>query len=102
MYSLFHAFRAPVSLLCSHSSLSITLTSTAATTHLHTLIPLAVVVCSGAEVKIESEGNAPVQIKGLDDFGFLRVVNKQGEQLSVQPDGNSFDMLRNLIAVKRD
>lgn len=59
-------------------------------------------LCSGAQVKVESEGNADVQICGLDDFGFLRVINKQGEQLSVQPDGNSFDMLRNLITVKRD
>ena len=53
-------------------------------------------------MKVESEGNAEVQVCGLDDFGFLRVVNRQGEQLSVQPDGNSFDMLRNLITVKRD
>lgn len=42
-----------------------------------------------------------VTIKGLDDFGFLLVHTKSGESLSVQPDGNSFDMLRNLIAMKK-
>ncbi|KAK7107296.1 biotin--protein ligase-like [Littorina saxatilis] len=57
---------------------------------------------SGAHVRVESEGNAEVEVTGLDDYGFLRVVNSQGQQLSVQPDGNSFDMLRNLIATKRE
>ena len=42
-----------------------------------------------------------VTIKGLDDFGFLLVETASGEVLSVQPDGNSFDMLRNLIAMKK-
>ena len=42
-----------------------------------------------------------VTIKGLDDFGFLLVETKFGESLSVQPDGNSFDMLQNLIAMKK-
>ncbi|XP_078375574.1 biotin--protein ligase-like [Oculina patagonica] len=42
-----------------------------------------------------------VTIKGLDDFGFLLVRTKSGESISVQPDGNSFDMLRNLIAMKK-
>ena len=41
-----------------------------------------------------------VTITGLDDFGFLLVQTKAGKSLSVQPDGNSFDMLRNLIAMK--
>ena len=41
-----------------------------------------------------------VEITGLDDFGFLLVQTKSGKSLSVQPDGNSFDMLKNLIAMK--
>lgn len=53
-------------------------------------------------VQMESEGNEEVFICGLDDFGFLEVITKQGKKLSVQPDGNSFDMMRNLIAVKRN
>jgi len=42
-----------------------------------------------------------VEITGLDDFGFLLVQTKSGKMLSVQPDGNTFDMLKNLIAMKK-
>lgn len=41
-----------------------------------------------------------VVIIGLDEFGFLLVQTKSGKLLSVQPDGNTFDMLKNLIAIK--
>lgn len=41
-----------------------------------------------------------VKITGLDDFGFLSVQTNSRKTLSVQPDGNSFDMLKNLIAMK--
>ena len=41
-----------------------------------------------------------VKITGPDDFGFLSVQTNSGKTLSVQPDGNSFDMLKNLIAMK--
>ena len=41
-----------------------------------------------------------VMIIGLDEFGFLLVQTKSGKLLSVQPDGNTFDMLKNLIAMK--
>ena len=47
-------------------------------------------------------GTEDVQIKGLDNFGFLLVQKKSGELCSVQPDGNTFDMLRNLIAIKQN
>lgn len=55
---------------------------------------------SGARVRVESEGKAEMDICGLDDFGFLRVVNQCGETLSLHPDGNSYDMLHNLITTK--
>ena len=42
-----------------------------------------------------------VTIKGLDEFGFLSVQRDSGEIYSVQPNGNSFDMLRNLILVRQ-
>ncbi|KAK7494550.1 hypothetical protein BaRGS_00014203 [Batillaria attramentaria] len=54
----------------------------------------------GVSVQLESEGEE-VEICGLDGFGFLQVKTKKGKQLSVQPDGNSFDMMRNLIALKK-
>ncbi|XP_022803242.1 biotin--protein ligase-like [Stylophora pistillata] len=47
-----------------------------------------------------NEDKKEVVIKGLDEFGFLLVQTKSGESLSVQPDGNTFDMLKNLIAIK--
>lgn len=47
-----------------------------------------------------NEDKKEVVIKGLDEFGFLLVQTKSGQSLSVQPDGNTFDMLKNLIAIK--
>lgn len=55
---------------------------------------------SGVSVQLESEGEE-VEICGLDNYGFLQVTNKHGKLLSVQPDGNTFDMMRNLIALKK-
>ncbi|KAJ9584247.1 hypothetical protein L9F63_021409 [Diploptera punctata] len=37
-------------------------------------------------------------VVGVDDFGFLRVRGQDGISFSVHPDGNSFDMLRGLVA----
>ena len=52
-------------------------------------------------MKLESEGKVDMEIRGLDDFGFLQVLNKKGEQLSLHPDGNSFDIMHNLITTKK-
>lgn len=41
-----------------------------------------------------------VTIVGVDEFGFLRVKGADKVEFSVQPDGNSFDMLAGLIAPK--
>jgi hypothetical protein len=57
-------------------------------------------VSSEAKVNLENEDGEMVTIKGLDDMGFLSVINSSNEVLSVQPDGNSFDMMRNLIKIK--
>ena len=37
---------------------------------------------------------------GLDDHGYLTVEEMDGRVTSVQPDSNSFDMMRNLISPK--
>ncbi|XP_028414623.1 biotin--protein ligase-like [Dendronephthya gigantea] len=55
---------------------------------------------SDAKVNLGNESGEKVTIKGLDDMGYLSVVNTLNEVLSVQPDGNSFDMMRNLITIK--
>ncbi|XP_071098990.1 biotin--protein ligase-like [Haliotis cracherodii] len=55
---------------------------------------------SGVRVTVESEGGKEMTITGMDDFGYLEVVTDSGRRLSVQPDGNTFDMMRNLISIK--
>lgn len=56
---------------------------------------------SGQQVRLGSSEGPPVSIVGLDDSGFLQVHQEGGGVVSVHPDGNSFDMLRNLIVPKR-
>lgn len=41
------------------------------------------------------------KISEIDDYGFLKVQLANGRMESVQPDGNSFDMLRGLILPKQ-
>ncbi|KAL4695366.1 hypothetical protein H8959_000461 [Pygathrix nigripes] len=55
----------------------------------------------GQQVHLGSADGPKVSIVGLDDSGFLQVHQEGGEVVTVHPDGNSFDMLRNLILPKR-
>jgi hypothetical protein len=57
-------------------------------------------ISSEAKVNLGNENGEMVTITGLDDMGFLSVINGLNEVQSVQPDGNSFDMMRNLITIK--
>ena len=41
-----------------------------------------------------------VIVRGLDPNGFLLVETNNGDILSLQPDGNSFDMMQGLITIK--
>ena len=41
-----------------------------------------------------------VRVTGIDEYGFLRVVTADGKVISLQPDGNTFDILKGLIATK--
>lgn len=44
---------------------------------------------------------ADCEIKGLDPTGFLKArINGKGEVVQLQPDGNSFDMVKGLITAK--
>lgn len=54
---------------------------------------------SGSRVRLEEE-KIDVTIQGLDEYGYLDVVSDNGRRITVQPDGNSFDMMRNLITMK--
>ncbi|CAH2219168.1 biotin-- ligase isoform X1 [Pelobates cultripes] len=58
-------------------------------------------VHSGCQVRLGSEDGPLAWIVGLDDSGFLQVLQEGKDIVSVHPDGNSFDMLRNLIVPKR-
>ncbi|CAM9634305.1 unnamed protein product [Bubo scandiacus] len=55
---------------------------------------------SGKQVRLHSEEGPIAWIVGIDDYGFLQVHEEGKGVESVHPDGNSFDMLRNLIVPK--
>ncbi|XP_022192172.2 biotin--protein ligase [Nilaparvata lugens] len=57
---------------------------------------------SGSKVSVRTEDGSErqVTIVGIDNCGFLKVVDKDNRQFSVHPDGNSFDMMSGLIAPK--
>ncbi|XP_035221413.1 biotin--protein ligase-like [Stegodyphus dumicola] len=50
-------------------------------------------------VTLSSSGEEGTVV-GLDDFGFLMVETDKGEKLVLQPDGNRFDIMQNLIISK--
>ncbi|XP_044261348.1 biotin--protein ligase [Tribolium madens] len=58
---------------------------------------------SDVEVTIQSEkgDSTRAKILGIDKYGFLSVRLVDGTMTSVQPDGNSFDMMSGLIAPKK-
>lgn len=58
-------------------------------------------VLSAQRVRLGSAEGPEVWIVGLDDSGFLQVHQEGGQVVTVHPDGNSFDMLRNLIVPKQ-
>ncbi|XP_053772931.1 biotin--protein ligase isoform X4 [Desmodus rotundus] len=55
---------------------------------------------SAQQVCLGSTEGPKAWIVGLDDSGFLQVHQEDGRVVTVHPDGNSFDMLRNLIVPK--
>ncbi|XP_055975508.1 biotin--protein ligase isoform X2 [Sorex fumeus] len=56
---------------------------------------------SAQQVRLGGAEGPVVSVVGLDDSGFLQVHQQGGEVVTVHPDGNSFDMLRNLIVPKQ-
>jgi biotin-(acetyl-CoA carboxylase) ligase len=55
---------------------------------------------SNTKVRLEREGNKEVTIVGLNEFGYLKVVDSNQKTIILQDDGNSFDMMHNLIKMK--
>ncbi|XP_023439237.2 biotin--protein ligase isoform X2 [Dasypus novemcinctus] len=58
-------------------------------------------VHSGQRVRLGGAEGPTAAVVGLDDCGFLQVHLEGSEVVTVHPDGNSFDMLRNLILPKQ-
>ncbi|XP_051242345.1 biotin--protein ligase isoform X1 [Dicentrarchus labrax] len=56
---------------------------------------------SGTLVRLWSEDGLEAEVVGLDHNGFLQVHSKEQGVVSVEPDGNSFDMLKNLVVIKQ-
>lgn len=52
------------------------------------------------QVKHADGGSYNAVIRGLDNTGFLKAKTDHGDMILLQPDGNSFDMLKNLISLK--
>ena len=56
---------------------------------------------SGSTVALESYKMKKAVVIGIDDYGYLVVkLLENGKQVTLQPDGNSFDMMKNLILIK--
>ncbi|XP_036975550.1 biotin--protein ligase isoform X1 [Acanthopagrus latus] len=56
---------------------------------------------SGTQVRLWSEDGLEAEVVGLDQNGFLKVYSKEQGVVSLEPDGNSFDMLKNLVVIKQ-
>ncbi|XP_069492198.1 biotin--protein ligase isoform X2 [Ambystoma mexicanum] len=55
---------------------------------------------SGKQVRLGHESGPLAWIVGVDDSGFLQVLPEGQDVVTVHPDGNSFDMMKNLIIPK--
>lgn len=57
---------------------------------------------SNSKVKVTTDNGISEEAKiiGIDEFGYLRVKSKNGTTSRVQPDGNTFDMMKGLILAK--
>ena len=55
---------------------------------------------SDAVVQLASRGDEEVKVTGISEYGYLCVRTHDGQELTLQPDGNSFDIMKNLIVMK--
>jgi hypothetical protein len=64
------------------------------------ILSIKTTAISNQEVTLQEHGNVKARITGLDSSGLLRAITDDGEIYLLQPDGNSFDMLKGLISKK--
>ncbi|XP_063433359.1 biotin--protein ligase-like [Mytilus trossulus] len=55
---------------------------------------------SNVKVRLQMEKGKEVTIVGLDEFGYLKTIDENKKTIIVHDDGNSFDMMHNLIKMK--
>lgn len=63
-------------------------------------IKLPFLFFSNVKVKLQMEKGKEVTIVGLDEFGYLKTIDENKKTIIVHDDGNSFDMMHNLIKMK--
>ena len=61
---------------------------------------LSLSLFSGSEVMLSGYEEEKATVVGIDKYGYLQVLRKSGETVSLQPDGNSFDITKGLIIMK--
>ena len=61
---------------------------------------LSLLLFSGSEVMLSGYEEEKATVVGIDKYGYLQVLRKSGETVSLQPDGNSFDITKGLIIMK--
>lgn len=65
------------------------------------LLTIFFIFNSNTVVSLESRNLEKANVLGIDDFGYLVVrLQNDGMKVTLQPDGNSFDMMKNMIVVK--
>ena len=52
-------------------------------------------------MRLQSDTGPEATVEGLDENGYLSVITQSGSVVSLQPDGNSFDIMKNLIVMKQ-
>jgi len=69
--------------------------------NIYYLLTIFFIFNSNTVVSLESRNLEKANVLGIDDFGYLVVrLQNDGMKVTLQPDGNSFDMMKNMIVVK--
>jgi biotin--protein ligase len=52
------------------------------------------------KVNVQHWDNEEVTVVGLNEYGYLKVQRLDGSEHCLQPSGNRFDMMQNLIVLR--
>ena len=62
-------------------------------------INLTLIIYSGQKCKVV-EWDEEVEIIGINEYGYLRVKKNDNLEYLLQPDGNRYDMMHNLLVLR--